>query len=230
MVDPTADPFGDVAGRWTRLSDAERDRHADRLVGVALADARIEDPDASCHEQYAALVAAAVAGDQVAFGWLADSHRPLLLARGRLLVDRDPTEWSSVSLEVLLASLRCAHAGGPGVWLRRQVAQQICHRLGRIVRRELARYRRERPCDPSRLPAFEPDAEPEPHPLLTDALDQALDRLDDATSAGLRAVAMQLPLATVADAHQLSVPALKQRLVRARRQLRPQLAAFAPSV
>lgn len=230
MVDVTADPYGDVAGRWSRLSVAERDRHAYRLVGAGLTQARIEDPDASCHQQYAALVGAALAGDQIAFGWLAESHRPLLLARGRLLFDRDPTEWSSVSLEVLLASLRYAHAGGPGVWLRRQVAQQIGHRLGRIVRRELARYRLERSCDPFHLPSFEPAVEPEPHPQLTDALQRALGQLDEATSAGLRAVAMQLPLAAVADAHQLSPAALRQRLTRARRQLRPQLAAFAPTV
>lgn len=228
-MDVTADPFGDVAGRWSRLPAADRDAHARRLVGVALSEARIEDPDASCHQQYAALVAAALAGDQVAFGWLADSHRPLLLARGRVLFDRDPTEWSAASLEVLLASLRYVHAGGPGVWLRRQVAQQICHRLGRLVRRELARLRIERSCDPFQLPRFEPDAEPEPHPQLTDALERALGQLDQATSAGLQAVAMQLPLGAVAEAHHLSLGALRQRLTRARRQLRPQLAAFAPS-
>jgi DNA-directed RNA polymerase specialized sigma24 family protein len=229
MVDATTDPLGEVTGHWNRLSRAERDRHAHRLIGVGLADARIDDPDAGCHRQYAALATAALAGDPVAFGWLAHSHRPLLLTRGRLLFDRDPSEWSGVCLEVLTASLTYARAQPPGPWLRRQVVQQICHRLGRIVRRELARYRAERSCDPSLLPGFEPPAEDEPHPQLTDALERALDQLDQATSAGLRAVAMQLPLAAVADAHQLTHAALRQRLVRARRQLRPQLETFARS-
>jgi DNA-directed RNA polymerase specialized sigma24 family protein len=227
MVAATADPFGEIAGRWSRLSRADRDRHSRRLVGVGLADARIEDPDAGCYRQYAALVAAALDGDQVAFGWLAESHRPLLLSRGRVLFDRDPTEWSSASLEVLLTALQYAHGPTPGPWLRRQVAQQICHRLGRIVRRELARYRAERACDPFLLTSFECGVDADPHPQLTDALEDALGQLDTATSAGLQAVAMQLPLAAVAAAHDLTHAALKQRLVRARRQLRPQLAAFA---
>jgi DNA-directed RNA polymerase specialized sigma24 family protein len=151
----------------------------------------------------------------------------MLVARGRLLFDRDPTEWSGASLEVLLAALRYAEAQPPGPWLRRQVAQQIGHRFGRIVRRELARYRAERACDPAQLPTFERHVETDPHPQLTDALEGALGRLDPASRAGLQAVARQLPLAPVADAHQLTHAALRQRLVRARRQLRPQLAAFA---
>jgi hypothetical protein len=124
MVDATTDPLGEVTGHWNRLSRAERDRRAHRLIGVGLADARIDDPDAGCHRQYAALATPALAGDPVAFGWLAHSHRPLLLTRGRLLVDRDPSEWSGVCLEVLTASLTYARAQPPGPWLRRQVVQQ----------------------------------------------------------------------------------------------------------
>jgi hypothetical protein len=64
---------------------------------------------------------------------------------------------------------------------------------------------------------------------LTDVVDRALGRLDAATSAGLRAVAMRRPLSAVAADHDLTHAALKQRVARARRQLRPQLAAFARS-
>jgi DNA-directed RNA polymerase specialized sigma24 family protein len=227
MVDLTADPLGTVTGRWTRLSAADRDRHAYRLLGVGLAEARIDTPDAGCHHHYAALVTAALAGDPVAFGWLAESHRPMLVSRGRLLFDRDPTEWSGASLEVLLTALRYAQAQPPSPWLRRQVAQQINHRFKRIVRRELARYRAERSCDPAQLPIDDRPVGTDPHPQLTDAVERALDRLDPATRAGLRAAATQRPLAPVADAHHLTHAALRQRLVRARRQLQPQLAAFA---
>jgi DNA-directed RNA polymerase specialized sigma24 family protein len=174
------------------------------------------------------LLDAALADDPVALGWLAETHRPLLLTRGRLLFEQDPAEWGAASLEVLVASARFMQ-GDTGPWLRRQVSQQICHRMRRLVRRELARRGCERAVDPSRLPSLEPPGDPEPHPQLTVALERALGRLDDATSAGLRAVAMQLPLATVAADHDLTHAALRQRVARARRQLRPQLADFARS-
>jgi DNA-directed RNA polymerase specialized sigma24 family protein len=226
MREHPVDPFGEVVGRWRNLPPAERDHHSRRIVGVGVADARVERPDAGCHRHYARLLEAALADDPVALGWLAETHRPLLLARGRLLFDHDPAEWGAASLEVLLTSARYVQ-GEAGPWLRRQVAQQICHRMRRLVGRELARRRCERAVDPSRLPSFEPSADPEPHPQLTVALERALGRLDDATSAGLRAVAMQLPLATVAADHDLTHVALRQRVARARRQLRPQLAQFA---
>jgi DNA-directed RNA polymerase specialized sigma24 family protein len=228
MREEPADPFGEVVGRWRNLPTDERDRHSCRIVGVGVADARVERPDDRCHRHYARLLDAALADDPVALGWLAETHRPLLLTRGRLLFEQDPAEWGAASLEVLVASARFMQ-GDTGPWLRRQVSQQICHRMRRLVRRELARRGCERAVDPSRLPSLEPPGDPEPHPQLTVALERALGRLDDATSAGLRAVAMQLPLATVAADHDLTHAALRQRVARARRQLRPQLADFARS-
>ncbi|MFA9444437.1 hypothetical protein [Egicoccus sp. AB-alg6-2] len=224
-----ADPFGQITRRWRSLDPDEQDQQSRRIVGVALTDARVERPDADCHHHYRRLLTAALAGDPVALGWLADTHRPLLLVRGRLLFEQDPAEWGAASLEVLLAAARCADAGSGGPWLRRQVAQQITHRMRRLVERELARRQLERAFDPARLPRVEVANNIEPHPELTAALEQLLSELDRPTSAGLRAAACRLPLAPVAADHGLTHSALKQRMARARRQLRPQLAEFARS-
>ena len=229
MQTTSVDPLGHIVNRWTHLSAFERDRQSHRIVGVGVAQARIERPDAAHHRAYARLVDAALAGDAVAVGWLAHTHRPVLLARGRLLFDRDPSEWAAASLEVLLAAARYAQAGGGGPWLRRQVVQQIGHQMRRLVARELTRRRIEDACDPVWLARLEPPGEPQPHPQLTAALDRALGRLDAATSAGLAAVAAREPLASVAADHHLTPAALRQRMVRARRRLRPQLAEFARS-
>ena len=224
-----ADPFGQITRRWRSLDPDERDEQSRRIVGVAFAEARIERPDADCPHHYRRLLTAALAGDAVALGWLADTHRPLLLARGRLLFEQDPGEWGAASLEVLLAAARWADAGSGGPWLRRQVAQQITHRMRRLVERELVRRQLERAVDPARLPRVEVADDVEPHPELTDALELMLSQLDRPTSAGLRATACRLPLAQVAADHGLTKAALKQRMARARRQLRPQLAGFARS-
>lgn len=225
-----SDPLGQITARWKHLSLPERDRHARRIVGVGLSDARIDRPDASCHHHYTRLLAAAVAGDPVAIGWLADSHRPLLLTRGRVLFEQDPAEWGAASLEILLAAAHAAQAGAGGPWLRRQVNQQITRRIRPLTTRELARRRFEQTCDPGRLLHLQSSEESDPHPQLTDVLDRALGELDRATSAGLRAVAMRRPLAPVAVDHELTHAALKQRVARARRRLRPQLATFARTV
>jgi DNA-directed RNA polymerase specialized sigma24 family protein len=222
-----ADPYGEVVRRWTHLSPADQQWHARRLLGVGLAESRIADPDAGCWRHYAALVEAAVAGDEIALGWLADSHRPLLLTRGRAIFEHDPAEWGAVCLEALVRALRFVSRYEAGPWLRRQVAQQLCHRLGRIVRRELVRRRAERACDPVDLPPIPVGGVgADPHPELSEALEVALAELDPATDTGLRAAAAGRPLAPVAAAHQLSHAALKQRMVRARRRLAPQLATF----
>lgn len=223
------DPFGQIVRRWQSLDPAGRDEQSRRIVGVAFADARIETPDAECHHHYQRLVITALTGDAVALGWLADTHRPLLLARGRLLFEQDPAEWGASSVEAMLAAAHWVDAGSGGPWLRRQVAQQITHRMRRLVERELARREVEQACDPARLPRIEVAGDPEPHPQLSDALEQMLSELDGPTSAGLQAVAMRLPLASVAADHGLTHAALKQRVSRARRALRPQLAAFARS-
>ena len=221
-------PYGDVTRRWTQLDPETRDTEAVRLVGVPLAAARVDSPDPSCHEQYLTVADAAVAGDEVAFGWLATSHRPVLLSSGRILFEHDPAEWGANSLELLYTALaRSNRAAGP--WLRRQVTLHLRGRMARLTRTHLARRGLERPIDPARLYGSGMDrVEPlrDPHPDLTIALERAVARFEPSTRDGLRAVATHEPLAAVAAAHQLSEPALRQRISRARRQMQPELTAF----
>lgn len=87
MQTTSQDPLGPIINRWTHLSTFERDRQASRIVGAGVAEARIERPDAAHHRTYARLIDAALAGDAVAVGWLVDTHRPVLLARGPLRAD-----------------------------------------------------------------------------------------------------------------------------------------------
>ncbi len=222
-----ADPYGQVCRRWSGLPPAERDRAALRLVGVPVGQARIHDPGPACHGHYAALVEAALAGDEVAFGWLADSHRPLLVSRGRALFERDPGEWGAASLEVLYRALTIARRTTAGRWLRRRVAQQICHGMTPLVRDELARRRSEQATDPARLAWLEqPSSAGDPHPELTVALRRSLAALELPVRAGFEAAAARTPIGQVAGAHQLSPAALRQRMSRARNQLRPELAGF----
>ena len=221
------DPFGEVCRRWSGLSAVERDRAALRLVGVPVDQARIQDPGRGGHGHYAALVEHALAGDAVAFAWLATSHRPLLIARGRALLDRDPGEWGAVCLEVLYRALGTARSTTAGPWLRRRVSQQITHGLRGVLRAELARWGAEQPTEPVQLVRLErPGPADDPHPDLSAALARSLARLEPAVRAGFEAVAADAPLTPVACTHQLSAPALRQRMFRARQQLRPQLVGY----
>ena len=74
--------------------------------------------------------------------------------------------------------------------------------------------------DPLRDPGHDP------HPELSDALAEALTDLDPATVDALRASADGAPLYEVAALHDMDAAALRQRLLRARRRLQPDLAAF----
>lgn len=101
MYDTTPAPFGDVARRWSGLDDDQRQRHAARLLGCGCAGdvlAHVDSPGLDGGVCYQRLVPAATAGDPIALGWLATTHRPLLLTRGRPLLDRDPSEWGAVCL------------------------------------------------------------------------------------------------------------------------------------
>ena len=223
MHDPTPAPFGAVTRRWTALNDATRNDHALRLLAVRLADAHIERPGPDGGVHYCRLVDAAKAGDPVAFAWLASSHRPLLLCRGRALFRADPGEWGSVCLELLHSTLR--DLGPAGRWLRQQVAATLSRKLGQTVDRYLARTRAEQPLDESALRGCWVD-ERDPHPDLSADLAEALDQLDAATREGFTALADRVHLGEVAARHQLSHAALRKRLVRARAQLQPQLAGY----
>lgn len=221
------DPFGAVCRSWTGLSPAERDEVALRLVGVPAGQAHIDDPGGDGDRHYAALVEQALAGDEVAFAWLATSHRPLLIARGRALFDRDPGEWGAVCLEVLFQALRIARRTTAGPWLRRRVSQQITHGLLRVQRAELARWRAEQATDPVQLVRFErPPPAGDPHPDLSAALEVSLAQLEPVVRAGFEAIASDGVAMSVACSHGLSRPALRQKMARARQQLRPQLAGY----
>lgn len=232
MHDVIPPPYGDVTRRWSLLAPEDQDGHSHRLVGVPLADVRIGRPVS--HDQqryYRRLVDAALDGDAVAFAWLAYSHAPLLLARGRPLFDADPVEWGDTALEVLHQGLqRAAAADGP--WARRRVALHLCSRMSRAVQWHVVHAKHVQPVDPVQLEwrtqsFFDPHADP--HPDLTIALDQALADLEPAVADGLRAVSSLEPLGKVAEAHAIDVALLRQRMSRARRQLRPQLVEFTRS-
>jgi len=230
MYDLTPAPFGDVTRRWTNLDLHDRQWHAVRLLGRCVGDviAHVDRPDLDAGVCYHRLVPAAAAGDPVAVGWLATTHRPLLIARGRALLDHDPSEWGAVCLDVLHRTLAGADLS-EARWLRRRIARKLTNRLGKIVAKHLTRRQRERPTAAAGLHA-RPDATPgwdwDPHPDLTLQLDRALGSLDTATRESLLALANHEPLAGIAARHGLSPAAVRQRVSRARRRLQPELAAF----
>ncbi len=235
MDDPTPPPFGDVTRRWTQLADQERARHMARLVGEACPSlhwAHVDRPDLDLGACYQQLVPAAAVGDEVAIGWLATSHRPLLVARGRAMLEHDPTEWGAVCLEVLHTTLAKANASA-GRWLRRRVAQQLTSQLSRIVAQHVARRRREAPTAPAALrsaPQLPGSDRWDPHPELSLELDRALHQLDPATRDALYALAYDQPLAEIARRHGLSYAAVRQRVSRARRRLQPDLTTYRRAV
>ena len=233
MHDTTPSPLGEITRRWTQLTDGQRDRHVARLVPADCADggpAHIDRPSLDGGRCYQQLVPAAVAGDPIALGWLATSHRPLLIARARPLFEHDPSEWGAVCLEVLHTTLVKADLSEPR-WLRRRIANRLTAGLAKAVRRHLDRRRHERATVPARLCTAQPPVEPDPawDPHLLDLsvdLDRALARFDEPTRDGLFALADHQPLTTIADRHGLTHDAVRQRVTRARKCLQPELAAY----
>jgi len=233
MTDAIPAPFGDVTRRWCLLPQQDQDRHSRRLLGVALDEVSIERPvDVEQQRQYRTLLDAALEGDAIAFSWLADSHAPLLIARGRPLYHADPDEWGDTALEVLFQGLQRGSAAEEP-WARRRVALHLCSRMSRAVQRYLDRTRHAQLVDPVQL-SWRSDAhtpvDSDPHLDLTIAVDEALAELEPSVRAGICAVTAFEPLSEVAAAHDISETLLRQRISRARRQLRPQLAAFSRSV
>ena len=231
MYDLTPAPFGDVTRRWTSLDKAERQRHAARLVACTRRDdivAHVDRPGLDGGVCYQQLVPAAAAGDPIALAWLATTHRPLLIARGRALFDHDPSEWGAVCLEVLHVTLASADLSEV-TWLRRRIARKLTHRLSREVVQHLERRRREYPIEDPRLHARQAPAagcDWDPHPDLTMHLDRALHALDAPARESLLALANREPLARIAERHDLSYAAVRQRVTRARKRLQPELAVY----
>ena len=231
MYDSTPAPFGDVTRRWTSLDKDKRRLHAGRLLGSECTGdvvGHVDRPDLDAGACYRTLVPAAASGDPVALGWLATTHRPLLITRGRALLEHDPTEWGAVCLEVLHRALSGADLS-EARWLRRRVARTLTSRLSRVVAQHVDRRRREHPVATATLQARQaatPGWNWDPHPDLSLDLDRALDTLDQPTRDSLLALARHEPLSTVAERHDLSYDAVRQRVSRARRRLQPELAAY----
>ena len=231
MYDPTPAPFGEVTRRWTALDIDQRHQHAVRLLDCAFqgdAVAHVDRPDLDGGACYRQLVPAAAAGDPTALGWLATTHRPLLVARGRALWDHDPTEWGAVCLEVLHRTLASADLSEP-TWLRRRVARRLTTGVSKVVAQHLSRRRWESPIATATLHARQdpaPGWDWDPHPELSLHLDRALHSLDAPTRESLLALANHEPLVGVAQRHGLSYAAVRQRVTRARKRLQPELAAY----
>lgn len=231
MYDSTPAPFGDVTRRWTSLEKDERQRHAVRLLGSACVGdvlAHVDRPDRDAGACYRQLVPAAASGDPIALGWLATTHRPLLITRGRALFDHDPTEWGAVCLEVLHRTLASADLS-ESKWLRRRVARTLTSRLSRVVAQHVNRRQRECPITTANLHARQdpaPGWDWDPHPDLTLDLDRVLETLDEPTRESLLALANHEPLVGVAARHGLSYDAVRQRVTRARKRLQPELRVY----
>ncbi len=231
MYDPTPPPLGDVTRRWTQLDDLHRDDHARRLLDSPCAGQgcrHVDRPGLDDGRCYRELVPAVADGDEVAVGWLATSHRPLLVARGRALLEHDPTEWGAVCLEALHTTVVKADLTEVR-WLRRRVAQQLASRMARAVAQHLEQRRREAPTAPADLrtpPAPSGTQGWDPQLDLSVALHRALRQLDPPTRDALYALANHQPLAEIARRHGLTHAAVRQRLTRARRRLQPELASF----
>jgi DNA-directed RNA polymerase specialized sigma24 family protein len=231
MLDDTPAPLGDVTRRWTRLEDDHRDLHAARLLGHDCPGnpiAHVETPKVDDGVCYRRLVLAAIDGDPVALGWIATTHRPLLVSHGRALFERDPSEWGAVCLEQLHRIMVKADLSDSR-WLRRRIARQLVHRVGGIVADYLGRCHREDPVEPVQLSAHQAAAEAAVEVSdeeLAEELGRLLVQFDLPTRDALIALADREPLYEVADRHGLSYGALRQRVTRARKQLRSELATY----
>jgi len=234
MFDDIPPPFGDVTRQWTQLNDQQRQRHAARMLGSGCPPGpehvrRPQQDDGAC---YARLVAAAAAGDSIAFAWLATSHRPILLVRGRAIYDHDPSEWGAVAIEALHQTVTRVDVS-IGVWLRRRVVQHSCRFVSRRVDQYLARRAHEIATDPADLAhtGWTPvQGSPDPHLDLSIALDEALARLDAPTRDAFLALANHRPLDDVVDRYHLTYDTVRNRVKRARVRLQPQLAGYVRAV
>lgn len=231
MLDDTPAPLGDVTRRWAHLDDECRERHAARLLGLDCPGDRIahvETPKVDDGACYHRLVIAALEGDPIALGWITTTHRPLLVSHGRALLERDPSEWGAVCLEQLHRIMVKADLA-ESRWLRRRIARQLVHRIGGIVADHLGRSQREEPVEPIQLSthhaAVQAPSETTDDRLAED-LARLLSELDVASRDALLALAEHVPLYEIADRHELTYAAIRQRVTRARKQLRSELAAY----
>lgn len=227
MYDLTPAPFGDVARRWTALEPERRRREVGRLLGETCAGGHVIHVDRPGRDQgrcYWQLASTTLEGDEVGWGWLAATHRRLLLSRGRAIFDHDPAEWGSICLELLYQAV-LKEDFVEVQWLRRRVARRLNNRLYDIVSQHLERRRREIPSAENnvverRRVVWDSSADLSLH------LDRLLDELDEPTRDALIALAHGEPLAEVADRHGLSYDAVRQRVSRARKRLQPELTTY----
>lgn len=230
MFDQVPPPFGDVTRLWTQLTDEQRHRHAARLLTSGCGDVgerHVGRPILDDGVCYLDLVAAACVGDPVALGWLATTHRAVLLVRGQALYEHDPAEWGAVGLEALHLTLERIDVS-IGRWLRRRFAQNLARYISRATADHLDRTSHEIPTSPELLHESGPSHDPfgEPQLDLTIALEEALSDLAESTRDGFVAVAEDRPLAEVGARHGLSANAIKCQLKRARPRIQPELVNY----
>jgi DNA-directed RNA polymerase specialized sigma24 family protein len=230
MLDTTPPPFGDITRRWTHLDESERTLHIARLVGAVCPGdpVHVDRPSTDGGLCYQQLAHAALAGDEIAIGWLATSHRPLLITRGRRLLEDDPSEWGGLCLWLLHSVLERADTSDAR-WLRRCVAGRLTSRLSAAMALYVRRRQKERVAVPTSVfasRAFDPVEVWDPHPELSLDLDRLLGELDEPSRDALWALAYHEPLAEVADRHGLTHTALRQRVTRARKGMQTELAHY----
>lgn len=229
MYDPTPPPFGNVTGLWTQLENPSRLEHVRRLIGTTCEDQglrHIKSPGDDLGHCYFQLATAAIAGDEVAFAWMATTRRPHLLKVGAALFRQDPSEWGAVCLEALHAALGKADLSA-GRWLRLHIRRKLTGLVVRESKRHLQRSNVERCIDPRDLGRSAGSSElEEPHLDLSEALERALAGIEPVTREALREYAEGHRLVEIAERYGLSHDALRQRVSRAYRKLRIELAEF----
>lgn len=235
MLDDTPRPFGDLTRRWTLLTPTDQHDHACRLLagGCDAPDlTHVDDPGLDDGACYRRLVLAARAGDDVAWGWVADTHRPTLLRHGRWVMVDDPGEWGVLAFDILVRVVtRTDPAARDEQWLRRHVAGRLVREMS-LARQRLHRRRQvELLADPAVLVQLDrPCVWGRPGSDTVEVIAAAIAQLDIPTRHALLEVADGGTINDVAAIHGLPYKTLHQRVRRARQQLRPQLAGYAPQV
>lgn len=235
MLDATPRPFGDLTRRWTQLDPTAQQAHAARLLAGGCdtpGSSHVDDPGLDRGACYRRLVVAARSGDDVAWGWVADTHRPTLLRHGRWAMQDDPGEWGVLAFDVLVRVVTLTDPDSRDEqWLRRHVAGRLAREMS-LVRQRLRRRREfEVAFEPATLARLDLQApEQQPDLAFADVVVAAMADLDAPTRHALLEVADGGTIRDVASLHGLPYKTLHQRVQRARLQLRPKLADHARAV
>lgn len=205
-------PYRNVTARWTSLTPEQQTHHALELLGTTQVPRRLLDPTDA-----APVIDAAIAGNTIAFAWLACDLRPALLVVGRRLLSEDG-DWGSVAVEALHRAVRSAEHVAPR-WQRRRVHQRATQFMARWITNR--HPRRTQQLEPAVTDPTIPDTTD--LLALRDELNDILSQLPDEIREGFQAAALGLPLADVARRHGIQNEALRVRMCRSRKELRPRI-------